>query len=247
MTRLKYSVLYCLMPLGLMMAPSPRAGADEPQHSAIAPASKSNEFWQTRQAKINERTQQGNIDLIFLGDSITQAWESAKVQRDIWGPFYGDRKAANMGIGGDRTQHVLWRLNHGNIDDISPKLVVLMIGTNNSNGTDNTAEEIADGIKAIVHTLREKLPSTKVLLLAIFPRGEHPNPQREKNALASELASVLADGMAVHYLDIGEKFLEVDGSLSKKIMPDYLHLSPRGYQIWADAIEAKVAELLGES
>ena len=114
----------------------------------------------------------------------------------------------NLGIGGDRTQHVLWRLDNGNIEGIKPKVAVLMIGTNNSNGNDNTAEEIADGIKAIVEKLREELPETKVLLLAVFPRGEKPNPQREKNAKASEMASKLADGKKVHYLDIGPKFLE---------------------------------------
>jgi len=124
---------------------------------------------------------------------------------------------------------------------------VLMIGTNNSNGKDNTAEEIADGIKAIVKKLRDKLPQTKILLLAVFPRGEKPNTQREKNARASELASQLADGKMVHYLDIGPKFLEPDETLSREIMPDLLHLSPKGYAIWAEAIEPKVKELLGES
>ncbi len=247
MRSLRNRMILGLLALGLVMASPAGAKADEPQHSAITPISRPNEFWQKRQAAFNHRAAQGDIELIFLGDSITQAWEGAEVQQKVWGPFYGNRKAANMGIGGDRTQHVLWRLEHGNIEGISPKLVVLMIGTNNSNGTDNTAEEIAEGITAIVSKLRAKLPETKVLLLAIFPRGEHPNPQREKNALASELASAAADGEMVQYLDIGEKFLEADGSLSKKIMPDYLHLTVEGYQIWADAIEAKVAEMLGDS
>jgi lysophospholipase L1-like esterase len=121
-----------------------------------------------------------------------------------------------------------------------------MIGTNNSNGKDNTAEEIADGIKAIVAKLRKEVPETKILLLAIFPRGAKPNPQREKNAQASKLAGAVADGKMVHYLDIGDKFLEDDGTLSREIMPDLLHLSPKGYEIWAEAIEPKVAELMGE-
>ncbi len=155
-------------------------------------------------------------------------------------------KRSTSGIGGDRTQHVLWRLENGNIDGVKPKAAVLMIGTNNSNGRDHTAEEIADGIKAIVAKLRKELPETKILLLAIFPRGEKPNPQREKNAKASKLASEVADNKTVHFLDIGDKFLSADGSLSKEIMPDYLHLSPKGYQIWAEAIEAKVAELMAD-
>ena len=152
----------------------------------------------------------------------------------------------NLGIGGDRTQHVLWRLDNGNIEGISPKLAVLMIGTNNSNGTDNTAEEIGVGIQAIVKKLREKLPTTKVLILAVFPRGEKPNPQREKNAKASEIASKLADNESIFFLDIGPKFLTADGTLTKEIMPDFLHLTPKGYEIWAEAIEPSVVKLMGE-
>lgn len=129
---------------------------------------------------------------------------------------------------------------------LHPKLVVLMIGTNNSNKDDNTAAEIGAGITAIVHKLREKLPESKVLVLAIFPRGEKPSPQREKNAEASKIASQLADGKHVFYLDIGPKFLAEDATLSRDIMPDLLHLSPKGYQIWAESIEPQVAELMGE-
>jgi beta-glucosidase len=223
----------------------PQGGSAQeiPPHAAIKPVPKEGN-WMKRHESFNARAKQGDIDLIFLGDSITQGWEGAG--KEAWQKHFADRKAANMGIGGDRTQHVLWRLDNGNIEGIKPRLVVLMIGTNNSNGTDHTAEEIADGIKAIVGKLRAKLPETKVLLLAVFPRGAMPNPQREKNAKASELASQMADGKMVHYLDIGPKFLQADGTLSREIMPDALHLSPKGYQIWADAIEPKVAELLGE-
>ena len=206
----------------------------------VTPVPRSADWWVKRHESINRRAQQGDIDLVFLGDSITQGWNN----NAVWQEFYGHRKAANMGIGGDRTQHVLWRLDHGNVDGISPKLVVLMIGTNNSG--DNTAEEIGEGIKAIVAKLRQKLPQTKVLLLAIFPRGQKPNPLREKNAKASQLASEVADGEMVYYLDIGDKFLEPDGSIRKEIMPDYLHLSLKGYRIWAEAIEPMVAKLMGE-
>ena len=197
-----------------------------------------------RHKKINERVKQGDIDLVFIGDSITQGWEGNG--KDVWAKYYGSRKAANLGIGGDRTQHVLWRLENGNIDGISPKLAVIMIGTNNSNGNDNTAEEIGAGIKAIVKKLRKELPEMKILILAVFPRGEKPSPQREKNAKASEIASKLADDDMVYYLDIGPKFLTEDGTLTREIMPDLLHLSPQGYEIWAESIEPSVAELMGE-
>ena len=156
-------------------------------------------------------------------------------------------KAANFGIGGDRTQHVLWRLQNGELDGIQPKVVMLMIGTNNSNGKDNTAEEIADGIKAIVKEIHKRSPKTKVLLLGIFPRGARPNPQREKlNQVNAIIAKLDDNGKTVKYLDIGEKFLEKDGTLSRDIMPDFLHLSPKGYRTWADAVKGPIKELLGE-
>jgi beta-glucosidase len=220
-----------------------RAAADDNVPSTLKPVPREGAQLARHEA-INERIKQGNVELIFIGDSITQGWEGAG--KDVWAKYYAKRNAANLGIGGDRTQHVLWRLDHGNIDGISPKLAVLMIGTNNSNGSDNTAEEIGAGITAIVNKLREKLPNTKVLILAVFPRGAKPDAQREKNAKASEIAAKGADDKMVYYLDIGPKFLGADGTLSKDIMPDFLHLTPKGYEIWAESIEPQVAQLLGE-
>jgi beta-glucosidase len=122
-----------------------------------------------------------------------------------------------------------------------------MIGTNNSNGTDYTAEEIADGITAIVKLLRSKLPRTKVLIMGILPRGEKPNPQRDKTHRANEIVRKLADGRMIHYMDIGFHYLRPDGTLPKDIMDDYLHFrTPQGYRMWAIAIEGKLRELLGE-
>jgi beta-glucosidase len=212
------------------------------------PEPKGDKWWQERHAQIDDRLKKTDTELVFIGDSITQGWEG-EGGRGVWEKFYGPRKAANMGIGGDQTQHVLWRLEHGNFDLVKPKLAVLMIGTNNSNGNDYTAEEIGAGITAIVKKLREKQPQMKILVLAIFPRGEKAenNRQRDKNAEASDIASKLADGQMIHYLDIGPKFLTADGTLSKDIMPDLLHLNEKSYTIWAEAIEPKVKELLGES
>ena len=229
---------------------SARAFTQEaPSHSAVRPVPR-DPNWVKRHEKLNEEVKKrgDEIKLLFIGDSITDAWSGSA--RDSgqkeWDKRFAPRGAINLGIGGDRTQHVLWRLENGNIEGLKPKAAVLMIGTNNSNNKDNTAEEIADGIKAIVAKLRKELPETKILLLAIFPRGAKPSAQREKNAQASKLASEVADGKIVYYLDIGDKFLEADGTLTKEIMPDLLHLSPKGYTIWADAIEPKVAELMGE-
>ena len=213
------------------------------KHSAVTPAHRL-DWWGLRHQQVLDRIKKGNVDLIFIGDSITHSWENAGGK--IWDQYYGKRNAVNMGFGGDTTQHVLWRLQNGEIDGISPRVAVVMIGTNNSNGDDNTAEEIADGIKAICRTLRTKLPRTKILLMAIFPRGQEPSPQREKNDKASQIASKIADGRMIHYININNKFLAKDGSVPKEIMPDYLHPNGKGYEIWAEAIEPKLAELMGE-
>lgn len=218
-----------------------------PPHAAVKPVPRQEKWWQARQDSINARAKKGKVDLLFIGDSITQGWND----NDVWKKAYGPRNAMNAGIGGDRTEHVLWRLDHGNLENIHPKLAVLMIGTNNSNKNDYTAQQIGEGITAIVQKLRTKLPETKILILAIFPRGENPQDpavkaQREKNAAASALAAKLADDKTIFYLDIGPKFLDKEGKLPKEIMYDYLHLTLKGYQIWADAIEGKVAELLGD-
>jgi len=213
------------------------------KHSAIEPAHR-HSWWTLRNDEVNERVKQGNVDLLMIGDSITHGWEGGG--KKFWDKYYEPRNAVNMGFSGDRTQNVLWRLEHGHLEGISPKLAVLMIGTNNSNGEDNTAEEIADGIVAICKKLRAKCPKMKILILAIFPRGPEPSEQREKNAKASLLASKIADGKMIHYLDINDKFLTKDGFLSKKIMPDYLHPNEAGYKIWAESIEPKVAELMDD-
>jgi beta-glucosidase len=218
-------------------------------HSAVTPAQQTVawavQWWGPRHKAVNERLEEGNVDLLYIGDSITHGWEN--VGKELWDTYYAPRNAVNMGFGGDRTQHVLWRLDHSNLDSISPKLAVLMIGTNNSNGNDNTAEEIADGIIAICHRLRTRLPETKILLLAIFPRGPKPSAQRQKNAEASLLVSKIADNKTIYYLDINKDFLTDDGTLNKDIMPDYLHPNKAGYKIWAQAIEPKIAELMGEN
>jgi lysophospholipase L1-like esterase len=228
--------------------------AQDKPNDAIVPAAREGKQMD-RHNSFNERVKQGNVDLIFIGDSITQGWENAG--KNVWAEFYAKRNAVNLGIGGDRTQHVLWRLDHGNIDGINPKLAVLMIGTNNSGG--NTSEQIAAGIKLIVEKLRTKLPNTKVLVLGIFPRGANldaaknktekglpGDAQRKVNEGANEIVKKLADNKMVYYLDIGPKFLEADGTLTREIMPDLLHLNEKSYRIWAEATEPKIKELLGE-
>lgn len=223
----------------------PESQATNKRHSAVAPVSRMEEpWWKARFAAANETVKKGGADLLFIGDSITQGWEGEGAE--VWKKYYEHRKAVNLGFSGDRTQHVLWRLANGNINGIQPKAAVIMIGTNNSNGEDHKAKEIADGVVEIVNLLQRALPKTKILLLGIFPRGEKPNTQRTKLAQVNLILQLLDDGKGVFYLDIGSKFTDKDGMISKEIMPDFLHLSKKGYDIWAEAIESKVKELLGE-
>ncbi|MFN7141661.1 MAG: GDSL-type esterase/lipase family protein [Limisphaerales bacterium] len=189
------------------------------------------------------KANRGALDILFVGDSITQGWDGAG--SNAWRNAYSKYKALNIGIGGDRTQHVLWRLDNGHAEGLSPKVTVLMIGTNNSGENRNTPEEIVEGVTAVVAKLREKFPQTKVLLLGIFPRGERFNTQRGQILQVNQALQHLADNRNVYWLDIGYIFIQPDGTISKEIMPDYLHLSPRAYQMWAEAMQLKLDDLLG--
>lgn len=232
-----FAIAFCVVALA-----SGWASADD-ELATTTPQPRTGAGWRERQERINERAKQGDVDLLFIGDSITQGWE--RPGKTIWKKFYGDRNAMNAGISGDRTQHVLWRLDHGNLDGIEPKLAVIMIGTNNA-GTDSP-DDIAAGITAIVAKVREKLPETKVLLLGIFPRGPNSDdPARQVTVATNKIIKSLDDGESVFFLDIADEFLESDGTLSEEIMPDLVHLNVKGYEIWGESIEPKVAELMGE-
>ncbi len=224
---------------------------DNPKnHSAVQPAPR-DAGWMKRHDKFVEIAKRGDIEVLFVGDSITDAWGGEGHGKgggaDIFEKEFKPKKAANFGIGGDRTQHVLWRLQNGEFDSIQPKALMLMIGTNNIGG--NTADEIADGIEAIVAEINKRSPKTKVLLLAIFPRatakGAALEAQTAKiNAVNARIAKIDDGGKKVKFLNIGKKFLAEDGSIPKEIMPDQLHLSGKGYRIWADAVSPALEELM---
>jgi len=165
----------------------------------------------------------------------------------VFDKYYAARNTLNLGFSGDQTQHVLWRLLNGELpSQVKPKVAVIMIGTNNTGQAMQKADETASGIKAIVSLLRDRRPKMKILLLGIFPRGtQAADPKRKLNEAINALAAELADNQHIHYLDISRKFLSKDGSLPKAIMPDALHPNANGYQIWAGAIEEKIAELGG--
>jgi len=233
-------------------APSfrPAPSAPDPTiavHSAVAPLSGEQPApWLDHHAMLNRRAAETGpaAQVIFLGDSLTQSWELTG--REVWAHYYAARRALNLGIGGDRTQHVLWRVNHGNVDGLSPKVAVLLIGTNNTDGEDNTVGQVAEGVAAIVAALRERLPGATILLLAILPRGENPSVRRGKVLQVNQVIRKLADGIHVRWLDFGECFVGLDGCISRELMPDFLHLSPQGYALWAEAMEDELCALLGD-
>ncbi len=227
-----------LIALGLVLA---RSGFAE--NTATILIARTNASWIARHESMNQKAAHGHIDLVYVGDSIVEHYENRG--RDTWERYYAGRNGLNLGISGDRTEHVLWRLNHGNIDGISPKLAIVMIGQNN--GGHNTAEEIAEGVTAIIQVLRVKLPTTKILLLGIFQRREKPTPEREVLARANEIISKLGDHQNIFYMDINSLFVRPDGTISKELMYDFEHPTPLGHRLWAEAIESKVAELMGDS
>jgi len=188
-------------------------------------------------------TKAGGIDLLFVGDSITDGWRGGG--KAIWDKYFGPFHPANFGISGDRTEHVIWRMRNGELDGLAPKLVVIMIGTNNG----DPAPDVALGIRTIIADIHERCPRAKFLLLGIFPRSEKPDGARMKNDEVNKLISKFQGQLElgrVSYLDIGPKFLAADGTLPKDIMPDSLHPNEKGYQIWADAIIDKVKQLMQE-
>ena len=213
-------------------------------HSATEPAPRTDDAWKQRHALLNQRaTNAGSkARVVFIGDSITQGWEGAG--KTTWEKRFAPHDAVNLGIGGDRTQHVLWRLDNGNLQSLRPAAVVLMIGTNNSNGDDNSVDQIAEGVAAIVAKLRAQLPDATILLNAIFPRGENPNAQRGKIAQVNQILHGLADGKRVLWIDFAHRFMDPRGVIPKDLMPDFLHLSPAGYDVWADALQPYLDTLL---
>ena len=190
-----------------------------------------------------ERARQGNIDLLLHGDSITDWWVQNDENKAMFEKYFANIKTANFAVAGDTTQGVLWGLHNGEGQGFQPKAVMLMIGTNNAGGS--TAPEIAAGIGAVILELRSNFPDAKILMLAIFPRGLPGDAVRDKIAQVNKLIARLDDQKHVFFLDIGAKFLDDKGVLlPESFRPDNLHPQAKGYDIWGQAVQAKLAELL---
>ena len=213
-------------------------------NSAVIPATRGDETnWAERDKLLTARAKEAtDCQLAFIGDSITQGWEGNG--KSVWEKHYSARQAINLGIGGDRTENVIWRLTHGNLGKIKPKVAVLMIGTNNTGHFMQDPVEVAAGVEEILTILKRELPQTKIILHGIFPRGAGVLDEARLNNIAiNQMIGRFDDGQQVHFLEIGQTFLEPDGAISKEIMPDLLHLSPAGYERWAQALEPKLKEL----
>ncbi|HEV7300669.1 MAG TPA: GDSL-type esterase/lipase family protein [Tepidisphaeraceae bacterium] len=192
-----------------------------------------------------QRASEGPVDLLFIGDSITERW-GREGNREIFDEFFGQYKSANFGIGGDHTQHVLWRIEHGALDNIDPKVVVLLIGTNNHA---RNAQGMTDGVTAVVSAIQKKLPRTRILLIGILPRGsDMTNPtvraRREKIAAVNLELAKLDDDERVEFVDVGDAFIDDAGLLPKQLMPDLLHPSADGYRVMAEQIKPHVDRMM---
>lgn len=200
------------------------------------------DWWMPRQQAINKRLAQGNADLLFLGNSIVHGFESTG--KEIWDKYYKPRNAVNMGFGWDRTQHLLWRLDNSDFKNVNPKLAIILIGTNNIGR--NSKDEIVTGIHTVCNRINIKLPATKILLLGIFPRFEAKSADRDIIRKINASLSKIADQKNIFFMDIGHVFLDDNKELSTDIMADLLHPTLKGYKLFAEAIEPKVRELMGE-
>jgi N-acetylglucosamine-6-sulfatase len=241
--------------LAFAQPPATQPGARRGGRGPAAPGSTTQPVLQrgtnNRHAQFLEIAKKGDIDLLFVGDSITDFWQrpGPRYGQAIWDKYFVPLKAADFGISADRTEHVLFRLQNGELEGFKAKCIVLMIGTNNldPNGARNTPEDTILGVQAVVAEIRKRQPDAKLLLLGIFPRANKADdPFRPLIKQVNTAISKLDDGKSIFYMDIGAKFLAADGTLTPEIMPDYLHPNEKGYEIWAEAIIGKVKQLMGQ-
>jgi len=202
-----------------------------------------------------QKAKTGGIDIYFEGDSITRRWQGTDDEhKPNWDANFFGWNAASFGWGGDTTQNVIWRLEHGELDGVNPKIIVLMIGTNNVGKTvrfpndDPFADEVARGVKKILDLCREKAPNAVIILTAITPRNDDANKSTALmptiNKINDRIAK-FADGKTIRYLNVNDKLADKDGKLFEGMTRDNLHPVAKGYQVWADALKPIFTELLG--
>ncbi|MDQ2077694.1 GDSL-type esterase/lipase family protein [Marinimicrobium sp. ABcell2] len=200
------------------------------------------ERWQSMHAAHTDIARTEDVELLLLGDSITEGWPEALLEE-----YLGAYRIANFGIGGDRTENVLWRLENGAVGQLQPRAVSLLIGVNNFGLADHPAEDVYLGVSALVEKLLDVFPTADILVHTIFPYQESPeHPDRARLERTNAMIRGLADRERVHLLDIGAQLVDDQGHISPDIMPDYLHLSEAGYRIWAEHLTPALVPLLHE-
>lgn len=250
---MKSALLAAALCLPCFLNAQPAAPAAE--NTAVVPVGKlENDFydWNKRHAEILATKDKIDPEIVLIGDSITHLWggqpNEPKGNRgaDSWKELFGEKRVLNCGFGWDRTQNVLFRIAEGELDGLKPKAVVIHIGTNNLAGTKNarknTPEEIAGAVTLIAGKVRGKCPGAKIILMAVFPRGEKPdNPYRAQIAsINTALAAEVRDLPWITYLDITDRFLNPDGTISREVMGDFLHPAAKGYAVWAEALKPHI-------
>lgn len=215
--------------------------------AAIKPVKRSQDFpwmsvavWDRMHAEDSLIARHDAVDVLFVGDSITAGWDPS-----LWQQHFAPLKAANFGIGGDHTGNILWRLQHGAIGNLRPKLVVLLAGVNNFGHLQETPEQIAKGVAAVVSQLRLAWPESRILLNAVFPFEESAaSPRRQQVKELNQLLAVLGDDKSVYFRDYGHLFLAPGGHIPAELMGDFLHPTTKGYELWANAMLPDMRALL---
>ena len=229
-----------------VLAMSACPAQQETKSPAVTPQPRAEDWWVQRQAEKVAEMSKGGIDLLMVGDSITQNFES--VGAEVWKQSFEPRKAINLGFGGDRTNHVLWRLDNLPKLKAAPKAAVVLIGTNNICWGSDTPKQAAEGVQAIAIKLKAIYPDMNVLVLGVLPRRrnlDHPH-RKQIIELNSYLPELLKDMQGVKVLDIGPAFLDEKGFLSEEMMPDTTHPSEKGHEVWAEAIAPELKKMLGK-
>ena len=227
------------------------------QGAGDRPAARTDRNSQIAHQQLVDKARRGGIDVYFEGDSITRRWGTSDAPyRDLfdsWRRNFFGWNAANFGWGGDTVQNILWRLTNGELDDVHPKVIVLLAGTNNIGAeprqgvAGQVVEDVSGGIAAIVSVMRRKAAGATVILTGVTLRRDRDGGMSLRptiEAINTRLAS-LADGRSIRYIDINSRLAEKGGGLIAGMTVDGLHLSPAGYQVWADALKPIFAEILG--
>jgi acetyl esterase/lipase/lysophospholipase L1-like esterase len=213
-------------------------------NTAVIPVAQTNDWALERQALVLRRAREnpGPCDIIFIGDSNTQFWE--KRGTNVWKKYFAQLKCLNLGVLGDRTENVLWRFQQGQLDGLQPKVAVVMIGSNNTWNTNQTTADKLIGVQTVVREVRTRLHETKVFLMGIMPHGATFNDARAEALQINEALARMDDGKNIFFFNWGSKLIEDDGSVSKSMQSDYVHLTEAGFEIWAETIESKLKELI---